>query len=138
MSRFVDKLNPTVDEIVNVWTGELDSGRFKQGRGCLQNGDEYCCLGVLTRIYQEEIGDLKEKDEGGKTAFIDSNESYNCNVLPERVARWAKMKNAGGAMNKNDGFHTLSLWEENDVRKKSFPEIAKIIRSDREFLFEKE
>jgi hypothetical protein len=32
------------------WLTALRSGQFEQGRGALQNGSKYCCLGVLCRI----------------------------------------------------------------------------------------
>ena len=34
-------------EIKRKWVEALRSGKYKQGRDQLQNGDTYCCLGVL-------------------------------------------------------------------------------------------
>jgi hypothetical protein len=37
-------------EFKEKWIAALRSGKFKQGSGYLQDGDEYCCLGVACRI----------------------------------------------------------------------------------------
>lgn len=37
-------------EIKAKWVEALRSGRYKQGRGVLRQGNEFCCLGVLADI----------------------------------------------------------------------------------------
>jgi hypothetical protein len=44
-------MKSTLDpEIKEKWVAALRSGQFKQGRGSLRNGNQYCCLGVLCVI----------------------------------------------------------------------------------------
>ena len=33
------------------WLAELRSGKYKQGTGALQCGDEFCCLGVAAKMF---------------------------------------------------------------------------------------
>jgi len=46
--------------IKNKWLKELRSGAYKQGRGVMlkitDEGDEFCCLGVLCDIHARETG----------------------------------------------------------------------------------
>jgi hypothetical protein len=37
-------------EQFNKWIEALDSGKYKQGIGALQDENKYCCLGVACRI----------------------------------------------------------------------------------------
>lgn len=37
-------------EMKAKWLEALRSGKYKQGRNLLRNGDKYCCLGVLCDI----------------------------------------------------------------------------------------
>lgn len=36
---------------IKKWVRALDSGKYKQGKGRLQRGDTYCCLGVACKIF---------------------------------------------------------------------------------------
>jgi len=40
-------------KIRKLWVEALRSGRFKKGRGQLKIGDRYCCLGVLSELYND-------------------------------------------------------------------------------------
>lgn len=41
-------------DIKRAWVKALRSGKYKQGRKQLRNGnDEMCCLGVLCNLYAE-------------------------------------------------------------------------------------
>lgn len=44
--------------LLNKWIEELESGKWKQGKGHLHASDAYCCLGVLC-----EIAGLKKKTQ---------------------------------------------------------------------------
>jgi hypothetical protein len=37
-------------ELKSKWVEALRSGKYKQGRGLLKEGAQYCCLGVLCKI----------------------------------------------------------------------------------------
>lgn len=45
-------------KIKKEWVKALRSGEYKQGRGRLKCGDEYCCLGVLGRVIKIDENDL--------------------------------------------------------------------------------
>lgn len=36
--------------MIDQWVEALRSGKYKQGKGCLRYGDNYCCLGVLCEV----------------------------------------------------------------------------------------
>jgi hypothetical protein len=97
-------------DIAKKWTKELRSGRWEQGRDALcsveSNGTMcYCCLGVLTELYN-----LNQKKSRKKTLSTENIEdrasdgknviSYNGNddVLPDEVMRWAGMSTENGSL----------------------------------------
>ena len=41
-------------ELKSKWVSALRSGRFKQGKRYLRNGDKYCCLGVLCSLVRPD------------------------------------------------------------------------------------
>ena len=41
-------------EIKKKWLKALESGEYKKACGRLKRGDGYCCLGVLTDLYNKE------------------------------------------------------------------------------------
>jgi hypothetical protein len=41
---------PLTREQRDKWAEELESGRWKQGRNSLYDGERYCCLGVLCAV----------------------------------------------------------------------------------------
>lgn len=97
-------------EIAMKWAKALESGKYKQTTGELYNGDSggHCCLGVLCRI-SEKRGWIHD--------FL----------LPENVQAWAGMKSDNGILPPRfKKFWSLSA--QNDSAKKSFEQIAKIIR----------
>jgi len=96
--------------IARKWVVALKSGKYKQARSRLKNGDNYCCLGVLCNLYEEETG-----DEGWE----------NYKVLPPQVRDWAGMQT-------NDGTYgdTKRLTRDNDTLRKSFTKIANIIKEN--------
>jgi hypothetical protein len=44
------------------WIEALRSGRYKQGRGRLRDGDAYCCLGVACEV--SGLGTWRRHDDG--------------------------------------------------------------------------
>lgn len=129
-NQFANYLKPTQDEIVNVWCKALESGKYKKGTGELcsmpkNENDEpkYCCLGILTDIYQQVVGDLiEDKICNRKTYDLESI------VLPEKVRKWAGIKTIGGK------YGEWELWRDNDSGE-SFPNISEIIKKERKNLF---
>ncbi len=47
--KFRERLKLTRRERI-AWTKALESGKFKQGIGCLLDKGKYCCLGVYAKI----------------------------------------------------------------------------------------
>lgn len=43
-------MKPKVKDI-EKWCKALRSGKYKQGKGMLQRGDEFCCMGVACKIF---------------------------------------------------------------------------------------
>lgn len=70
--------------IKKQWLEALTSGNYKQGKNCLNNGNKFCCLGVLSDLYAKKhnIEWEKEKYENDKLFNEDS-------VLPSKVKQWA-------------------------------------------------
>jgi hypothetical protein len=44
------------------WLAALRSGRYEQGKGFLQKGNQYCCLGVACDIFADRFDISKIKD----------------------------------------------------------------------------
>lgn len=87
-------------ELKNKWIKALESGNYKQCSGALQNAEgSNCCLGVLCRVMQIKHDNI----DGGSLSGIELP-----NVLPK-------------------GLET-KLINMNDIKKKSFEEIAKFLR----------
>ena len=118
--------------IMKKWVKALRSGEYVQGKGALcrvgEKYDYFCCLGVLTDIYMQEIGDLNIGTIGsimGKDIQYD----FYIGSLPPKVRKWSGVKSGTGA------FKRTSLSYINDSsRNKSFKEIADIIERNWEKL----
>jgi hypothetical protein len=137
-------------DIKQRWIEELRSGRYKQGRGELHRlgtptrdgdvtEDQFCCLGVLSKMCheagatpaEEKVGNVMEYGEPGDTTY-----------LPLDVIKWAGMKFEGrrmyldsvveetrgiityGATPSEDGEINLSIMNDNGS---TFEEIADVI-----------
>lgn len=98
----------------------LESGEFKQGRYALREGDIYCCLGVANEVFRKEtgIGFWTDRDFIGEAVFMHSE-----------TKQWFGFSFEAGH------YRGSSLMIDNDENRKTFPEIAAIIRSRPEGLF---
>jgi hypothetical protein len=119
-------MNP---EIKKKWVKALRSGKYEQGRGNLKNSDgQFCCLGVLCDLYQQEHKDVEWKDKWGRITMLD-----HWSNLPWPVMVWSDMltlplfgKDQVSGFNKD----RVSLIDLNDGRggsPHSFKEIADVI-----------
>lgn len=129
-------MNP---EIKERWVARLESGEYSQDTEYLATGDGYCCLGVLCEIAVEDGVVFKtvsesESEHAGKTIYsytskLDAQDSAEA-VLPIAVMEWAGLEetNPGADV----GIDGLEYWEYlselNDEYKKTFPEIATVIK----------
>jgi hypothetical protein len=104
------------------WLAELESGKWKQGRGQLGDKHGYCCLGVACEAL---IPDGKQDYHGAFQWFDHGGVAPN--ELVAKLALYSKDGRSRDACN--------SLISMNDSDQKSFPEIAAIIRSDPSIYF---
>lgn len=70
-------------EIKTKWAEALRSGMYKQGTGCLREGDAFCCLGVLCDMH------LIETNTGDWDGAYYLDEP---GLLPKEVIAWADLK----------------------------------------------
>lgn len=119
--------------IHNEWANRLESGRYRRGHGYLrratEDGDEYCCLGVLCEIAVEAGIVIRRGSSRGTSAYgrVDGLTTNSC--LPEAVAEWAQVTRMGElrVMDPEVGGSLVYL---NDGAMWSFEKIAQVIRDD--------
>lgn len=85
------------------WIAALRSGKFKQGRGQLRKGNEYCCLGVLCKVARIPISASGES--AGKSGY---------KLIDRRISSKA----------------SETLWRMNDHQMASFSQIADYIEAN--------
>lgn len=113
----------------------LRSGQYRQTKGCLRDGNGYCCLGVATDLFHKQTGRGEWKDEGDTFAFyVDGRREGG--VLPEPVQKWFGFKSSTGAVVDPVAgtAPALHLPSKNDIGV-PFPRIADLIESEPEGLF---
>lgn len=135
-------MNKTVKE---KWINALTSGEYKQTKDvlCRINSDgskSYCCLGVLTDLYQKECDTNTELKKLEESIEFPTSPSEKCigygdlsrtvlisnqGTLSNSVVEWSELSNRRGYF--NDGEHN-SLSRQND-NGKTFEEIAEIINT---------
>lgn len=112
----------TPEEARKHWAEVLRSGRFIQGKGCLELTDEEgmknCCLGVACRLFMEDGGELEVSKSNGVTVFSD-----DAHYLPSKVRDYYGLASYKGATN---SFESLANF--NDTGS-TFEQIADIIES---------
>jgi hypothetical protein len=135
-------------EIADKWIAALRSGEYKQTSGTLNDGGNFCCLGVLC-----DISSIGKWTEVGVVKGYFTSDVSSTSVLPNQVRKWAGIKTVDGGL-PDDG-ETLFYYdtqteqfvdEENDFTDlittlsglndygKSFTEIADIIEKNWEKL----
>ena len=138
-------------EIKERWLAALRSGQYKQTDGYLNvqavnpnednptnnNGDGFCCLGVLCEI---AVADgVIQKQRSASADFFEygdpAREDWDYSVLPETVKEWAGLRDTNPFINDipedgdADGDYWVPISEVND-NGLSFTEIAKFIERD--------
>lgn len=117
-------------DIQALWADELESGRHTQGAGHLRvvrDGTAYeCCLGVLCELAYAAGVVTRVIDEDGVCYYGARKESA---VLPYEVRLWGAVNDENPIV---DG-SSLAVWNdgpviEGDFPRKSFPEIAVLVR----------
>jgi hypothetical protein len=108
-------LNPNAAQ----WVAALRSGEYEQCKMQLTYNGKFCCLGV---------GALLAEKAG---VITDAEWIHNC-YLPEKVVKWLGLRTEQGSYGQEE-----FLSSDNDNSRKTFSEIADIIESEPEGLFEK-
>ncbi len=104
------------------WVAALESGQYKQVKGCLSSDHGYCCLGVAC-----EILEIPKTRGDYHTYFTYDGDTA---VLPDSAKQLLAMRTDNGAIN-GDAFSLVAL---NDIGK-TFSEIAQVIRDSADELF---
>ncbi len=101
----------------------LRSGKYKQGRAALHEGDEFCCLGVACDLFKEKTGegDWVGIGTGAKQFKILSSQADSYSLMGlSKVQKFFGFKGAAGFEFK-DGLDMIGL---NDDKELSFKRIA--------------
>jgi hypothetical protein len=99
-------------EYKQKWIDALRSGKYKQGKGCLRSGDNYCCLGVLCDIVDPKY-------------FTHGTNGYR-SYLPLHIQDRVGIEDPDGRLHHSIGqFNTLIGL--NDSAEYTFEQIADII-----------
>lgn len=110
------------------WVAALRSGEYPQAKGELGGPDGYCCLGVACKLYEDETG----------VALPKTGKRYTRTTLQgayHPVAEWVGLRCENGTYTHNGCVLGACLAEDNDTGK-TFPEIADIIESEPDGLFQ--
>ena len=94
-------------EIAIKWVKALRSGKYKQGKHnlctILNGNKKFCCLGVLTDMYQKDCKAKKRKQLPSKEKKLYGEIIVGYNVdgrqdqaLPHAVKNWAGMQDKNG------------------------------------------
>ena len=123
-----------LNDVAKRWVKALRSGDYEQGAESLanveENGITYCCLGVLCELAVKE-GIIRSKKNKSSIRYGGPTDGKT-DLLPDKVVRWAGLKNNDGDRHKPDT-HTLA--ELNDDYAWSFKKIAKYIEENAKELF---
>ena len=133
--------------IATKWVKALRSGKYKQADNYLcqisSKGIKYCCLGVLTEIYQAEQIAKKKKTLPAKIVKMYKNAPFDvvkygngkssAEELPLAVQRWADMDGRLGEFDDEGAGDFGSLSHMNDAGY-SFKKIANFIEKNYENL----
>ena len=81
-------------EVKELWVEALRSGKYVQGESMLNDGERYCCLGVLCEVYKEQtgIGEWKKSENLSGISCLRFVGDYSSEwaELPIEVLEWAE------------------------------------------------
>lgn len=119
-----------VPEVKALWVEKLRNGGLSQSTGYLNDGEGFCCLGVLCEVAIEQgvpVVKTEPNDEGPGVNY-DGCAEY----LPDRVCEWAGLDFDPEVSHANDEGDVVSdkLSALNDDDRWSFAQIATAIEQD--------
>jgi len=115
--------------VKNKWITALRSGEYKQTGGRLRKGDCYCCLGVLTDLYDKDIQNDHHEwyEEDGRYIYSSDGGTVEA-TLPESVMKWADLIECNPTvLEERMGQPVTSLAYLNDKEELDFNQLADII-----------
>ena len=123
-------INSTMNQSVKEkWITALRSGEYKQTDGRLRQGDCYCCLGVLTDLYNKDNQNDHHywHEEDGRYGY--SSDGFIAEAtLPDSVMKWAGLKECNPTVREERmGKPVTSLAYLNDNEDLGFNQLADII-----------
>ena len=121
----------SVQENRKKWIEALRSGEYGQTKEVLCDGEgNYCCLGVLCQVYENEEGKaLPSTYEGTYDAGIE-----HLGGFPE-VKKWVGLRDDTGRFEYKNGVPAERLSMLNDECDWDFNQLADLIESEPEGLF---
>ena len=108
------------------WITALRSGEYMQTCGRLRYEDSYCCLGVLTDLYDKDIQSENSWNEGdglGHYCYI-ADGNITEGALPPSVMQWAGLKEENPLV----GDYRLAFLNDNEGL--DFKQLADIIEKE--------
>jgi hypothetical protein len=118
-----------------LWLKALRSGKYKQARGQLKKGNGFCCLGVLTDLYLQEMREIVASN----IKFGGSPEDLLTDVyipepddadLSKQVQDWAGLDSCDPNVQCKKDADMESLSYLNDTKKFTFKQIANAIEKN--------
>jgi hypothetical protein len=112
-------------KIMKKWVKDLRSGKYRKTTGTLckvaKNGNKsWCCLGVLTDLYNKEHKEHQVHLTGG--------------LLHNKVVQWSGIYSWDGKLQYNGASTKLTELNDCDTSKRSFKRMAEIIEKNWEQL----
>lgn len=112
-----------LNENAQKWVAALRSKKYTQGKDCLAQHDQFCCLGVLCELAIENGVPLVKTEGSSGLTHYDGSSTY----LPLSVKKWIGLKTNRGHFGKS------SLADKNDEGF-TFEHIARLIEDNAEEL----
>lgn len=112
--------------IAMKWARALESEKYRQGRGALKSGSQFCCLGVLCEIAPKGTVKTKLKPKGARDTAYDGMTG----VPPASVKKWAGLACDNPTLEPTLGTLKGRATRLNDDVKLTFNEIAALIRKN--------
>lgn len=109
MTTIINNLSKMNPEFKQPWIDALRSGKYEQGRNALCKDNKFCCLGVLCEINIEKLNIKVEVDQ-----HLEKSYDMDRTALPRKVSDEINIDNTA----------VLALIDMNDIKNKSFEEIA--------------
>lgn len=116
------------NDVAIKWIQALESGKYNQCTGRLNNGNGFCCLGVLCEVVGLKFESFRDID-GNLVWGIQEKKHRETHTTPDKAMILSGMQNVNGYI-KSKG---LTLSKMNDEGR-SFKEIAQIIKENWEEL----